>query len=743
MHSDAPILSADEDSLGFDSFAERLVRPLVNWPTEDSVVVGLYGAWGTGKSSILNLVVKRIESVPADQAQGIIVRFNPWLYRDTESLILSFFAVLLKALKSKPGLSQSDRTALSNAFSDIVEAIEPVLGEATGLGLSMSLASGAAKLLLKLGKRDVDAKKAKAIEALHRVCRGSVPSRVIILIDDLDRLEADELRTMLRVVKLIADLPHTSYVLAMDQERVSRLLDHADGESGRAYLDKIVQLPVQVPPAAQRTIRALVEKDVLDVLGVDAFALPHGLVSRRAATYLTTIGRRVTTLRDRARLVNNLNFLIATADTSALLHPTDALLISFLQTFYPEVYTRVRQNHDFLTHTRDELAGIMWYATTQTKRLEQQAVKWFKIVTNDSQINSKDSFESFVAADGGREAELITIQNVMQALFPGVNSGDLRKSEEEQEDRRDARICASERFDRYFSLSYAKDEVEDQRVTEAMALVAGDANCKAKRDSAVHTFAYLLRESTVSNSAVEKVSDALAAQATDVLSYFGEVVLDLQGSVKSDVVVELLWATLRSLYAARNASSDAAVSIAINDLALIAASKIVHAYDVVPFAAALTRERHDAFLDDQTRTSVAQAAAARMRTAIANGADIFNDLDASQASRVLWRFRDVLEAAGEGGGTFREFVRRCYDDRLEHIPTVVALAAGWSPAPSLRNPAASEIRASLERAFGFTALHRQVVAFTQHIPALPDPHGLVAQFLEIFPTASSGETSAE
>src|SRR5262245_29128036 len=135
MFSDRPIARTEEDKLGYGAFAERLVKPLVAWPTDQSLVVGLYGSWGTGKSSVLNLLHSALlQPQPEGTPQAIPIRFNPWLYRDTESLLISFFATLAAETKAHKELSDEERETLGEAFAQIGEALEPILslGESFG-----------------------------------------------------------------------------------------------------------------------------------------------------------------------------------------------------------------------------------------------------------------------------------------------------------------------------------------------------------------------------------------------------------------------------------------------------------------------------------------------------------------------------------------------------------------------------------------------------------------------------------
>lgn len=81
---DLPITKSSEDRLNRESFAESLANVLLQSSFPTSFTVGLYGSWGSGKTSLLNMVIEQVESQSSDV---IILRFNPWLCSDPKQLI--------------------------------------------------------------------------------------------------------------------------------------------------------------------------------------------------------------------------------------------------------------------------------------------------------------------------------------------------------------------------------------------------------------------------------------------------------------------------------------------------------------------------------------------------------------------------------------------------------------------------------------------------------------------------------
>ena len=101
---DQPIQSSKEDILGRKAFAQSLGNAILNYKEKDSIVIGLFGAWGSGKTSIINMALEHIDYVCKDkksESEPIIVRFNPWNYSDQNQLISQFFKQLSVTLKRK------------------------------------------------------------------------------------------------------------------------------------------------------------------------------------------------------------------------------------------------------------------------------------------------------------------------------------------------------------------------------------------------------------------------------------------------------------------------------------------------------------------------------------------------------------------------------------------------------------------------------------------------------------------
>lgn len=91
-NSDKPIENSEQDLLGRITFSKQLGEAINSYDGKDGLVLGLFGKWGTGKTSILNMVVNEINQLSKDEDnRPIIVNFSPWNYTDKDNLISLFF----------------------------------------------------------------------------------------------------------------------------------------------------------------------------------------------------------------------------------------------------------------------------------------------------------------------------------------------------------------------------------------------------------------------------------------------------------------------------------------------------------------------------------------------------------------------------------------------------------------------------------------------------------------------------
>jgi hypothetical protein len=429
--------------------------------------LGLFGPWGHGKSSALNLLsdeLGRWQGTGEGAKAALVIRFNPWLYSTPEALLLSFFGTLAKETGNSPLLTTGQKKALGQALQGIGDFMTlPAVATghiwAAGTGKALGVA---AKRLLDSGEVRYEKAKARAAKILEEVAASQHRTRVVVLVDDLDRAQATEIRAMLRVVRLIADLPNISYVLAMDERRVREAIAPMnDPEFGAAFLDKIIQVPVSMPRLTEEKIAQLTKEGIEEVFKEAGYANPE-IFSRwswssDALPYDRTVGTRVRTLRDRARLLNDLRFQLLTTERRLVLEPKDALLITLLHTFFPDAYQRVRRNKQFFTGGRSqaELTVHFVKGSDEARKLRERSLSR---VLGLEVGDPSHRYERWTA----EPADDLVIQEIVRRLFPRAFNGAEPSEVEAGELRRGNRIESPERFDRYFHIDPPSTEIADE-----------------------------------------------------------------------------------------------------------------------------------------------------------------------------------------------------------------------------------------------------------------------------------------
>jgi hypothetical protein len=237
--ADSPIQSLSEDRLGRQPFAQALAAEVMAAPVARGYVMGLTGPWGSGKTSILNMTVDALSE------RAIVVHFNPWMFSGTEALVSSFFGEISKQLDKKEAKLKS----IASKLATYGQVLSPLAALAGAGGATQ----GATAILQALSA-------APSVFEQHQELRTmleGLDKRLVVVVDDVDRLRPSEVLDIVRLVRLVGDFPNTLYLLAFDRHRVEECLGEGDPERGRAYLEKIVQVTHNVPTARQPDVTAM------------------------------------------------------------------------------------------------------------------------------------------------------------------------------------------------------------------------------------------------------------------------------------------------------------------------------------------------------------------------------------------------------------------------------------------------------------------------------------------------------
>ena len=436
---DQPISAPDQDRLDRGGFASGLARQLRSYQDDRCLVVALYAPWGAGKSSLLNLLAKElVKESELSHLSPIVIKFNPWNFSSLDSLLSMFFHEL------QVGAGRSERK-LKKSLQKSLHALSVILavGELSPVGGSKF------KILSRWSKKGSEALKNKSeslIEFKKRINTEirELDCRIFVLIDDIDRLDEQSMRYMFRLIRLNADFDRMTYVLAFDRDVVSTVLTQEQGVLGSDYLEKIVQVGFDIPPAEPDKLNRLFSQS-LDNLGYLTDSSEENLI-RWMDLRAGGLDKLIRTPRDIVRYVNGL-----TVNGGIVLdevNPVDLVAIEAIRTFAPELYSFIKDNQD-----------IMLGSTGGSFRIDEPPIR---------EQNKKQLDEAYARCRTELEPAL---REICSQLFPEINTlygGTSYAQSSYAIWRRSRRICTVDYFPRYFYLRPSDREVSQAEFDSIM-----------------------------------------------------------------------------------------------------------------------------------------------------------------------------------------------------------------------------------------------------------------------------------
>lgn len=434
-----PIQNEKQDRFGRTGFVSRIANSLIGHDGKKArgVIVGIVGPWGSGKSSVLNLLANELER---RDPKPVVVRFDPWLVSGRDDLILALLSEMHAALAAAPGLQEKAKEFLDKASPYI-----SVLGRVGGLflpGLGQTIDNGVEAIRKRLtAPGTLQQLKEAVTQSLLDI---SVP--IVVLIDEVDRLRDDEVRTIAQLVRAVADFPHVSYVLAYDQRRVEEALgsDLPDDlyerrERGRAYLEKLVHIPIPLPVAVTEEIKSLLLSEISAIFAENELSTTK-IEGERGQRLISMLSEEIlTTPREVLRATSV--FRILAGMVGEEVETLDLIALSVLQTRFPELYQPIRNTPDFFVPNLLTKTGVSrWSELQEEKDVPTRLKRRFPGVrigeAGQSLLNYlfPQLFDQLHRMDGD-DADTNTIRNrraLSIALRLGLPPGNVSRSETER-----------------------------------------------------------------------------------------------------------------------------------------------------------------------------------------------------------------------------------------------------------------------------------------------------------------------
>jgi DNA polymerase III delta prime subunit len=473
---DRPIKTVAEDIFDRASFAKQIADTIARRRDPSSLVVGIYGPWGDGKTSTLAMVKEYLES----HADVLPMDYNPWFYGDsTEAISRSFFHSIRNKLEKSGWFSKENIGELMATYGRAIPRVGDALqgvGEAITTEALVETRDKVGGILRKHGKK------------------------IVIFIDDIDRLDRRDIQTLFKLVRLSGDFDHTTYVLAFDDAIVSEALGEAYGTgdpmAGRRFLEKIVQVPLHLPPARPDKLRDLMFAACDRVVAENGIILNESDGPELGHALMEAFGATLRTPR-RVKLFDNaISFAVPILKGEVRL--VDQIQIEALRVFYPAIYDAVRANPD---HVLKSLHHHQGQGQPRPSPIDR-------------------AIERLEAEEAEKEA----VKQLLQGLFPRLSQMEYG-SDWDSEWANDKRICSSDYFRRYFTYAVPTGDMPDRKFEALLeqALICDEEGVGAALDDAFERNAEELlirklraREKTLNLTAASTLSLALAKRASKI-----------------------------------------------------------------------------------------------------------------------------------------------------------------------------------------------------------------------------------
>ena len=417
--TDKPIIERELDAFQRYGFSKRIAETIVERENRDSLVFGIFGVWGEGKSTVLNFINQELVS----HAEILTLVFNPWKYGDEDTLIKNF-------LKKVSDLLGKELSSNQEKFAGFIKKYGSV-GSIIGIDFS--------EVGKNLADVDLENLKKRVDEFISESGK-----RLVIFIDDIDRLDKQEIYSLFRLVKLTADFKNTTYILSFDQEMVASAIGErfgtGDKKAGENFLEKIIQVPLTIPKAQPDALKKFCFRLVDNAISNCKLELTKPEVERFVYQFSTNILTRLSTPRLAVRFGNTLSFSMPLLKGEV--NMVDLMLVEALRVFYPSHYTFVKANPDYFIGSYKNA-----YDHGQNNNKIESIKKHF------------DKLESDLLEKDKRK-----VRDLLSNLFPNLDTafGNYHFSNESHNEwYTQKRIVSTKYFDRYFSYAVIEGDMSD------------------------------------------------------------------------------------------------------------------------------------------------------------------------------------------------------------------------------------------------------------------------------------------
>jgi hypothetical protein len=320
---DKPIQDSDSDIFSRDKFAQLLASKIQSkQQNEDhgSLAIGVNGPWGSGKTSFINLVKKKL-----NPSNRIIIDFNPWRSSSANKIIEDFFELLISNLGKYDVTLSANLTKYAKSLTKIDENI-----------ITKSIDTVIDYLLEDLDKNEIYNRINTSIKKTNR--------QIIIFIDDLDRLDKRESIEVLRLIRNTANFNNVTYIVCYDKDYLEEAVKEINKHNYRLFLEKIFQFEFYLPIYDLSILRSKAKGILKGNLPMEMHPMIDAAVDFSGNTGSIYTNRCLRSYRDILRFCNSILFDIHYIKDE--INFIDFYLIQLIKVKFYSIYIDLADNEE-------------------------------------------------------------------------------------------------------------------------------------------------------------------------------------------------------------------------------------------------------------------------------------------------------------------------------------------------------------------------------------------------------------
>lgn len=432
FQNDHSIGESGEDLLGYSKHAEALAKKILISHFEKSFAVGINAKWGFGKTSFIDLLKRKIKGDDI-----VVINFNPWNSQTPQAIIRDFFNTVEEKIREHHPEIAGELVNYANKLVAINDS-----------NLSKSLQSSVSVVF---GYDSLNS----LHETINRLLR-QWKKKIVVYVDDLDRLDTNEIVEVIRLIRNTADFYNTFFIACYDKQYIAEALKGHNAYNHTQFLEKIFQLEVSLPYFKKDILQKVLAKKLKNALdekyheGIDIAIFGNSLV--RSADVLVWME----SMRDVTRLFNsiilNLSPLLGEVEIK------DFIQLEILRLRYPVIYEMLfRQKALFLQVDKDDGVNRKYIL-----RRGKDMPTYIKVA--DTEKNEKylrlylnNHYESLQIP----KSEIDRIVDLIETIFQD-SIGQFHPISNYQS------VAFVDKFDRYFSYSLFDDNLSNTEFISAL-----------------------------------------------------------------------------------------------------------------------------------------------------------------------------------------------------------------------------------------------------------------------------------